>query len=86
MNPQLPYALAREGLQTLAYAASPLLVSMLVAGVLIGILQAATQINDPSASFLPRFLVGLVVLWLFGHWTLETMAQFFAHSVQQMAG
>jgi flagellar biosynthetic protein FliQ len=86
MNPLLPYALAREGLQTLAYASSPLLVSMLVAGILIGILQAATQINDPSASFLPRFLVGLVVLWLFGHWTLEKMAEFFAHAVQQMTG
>jgi flagellar biosynthetic protein FliQ len=86
MNPELPYALAREGLQTLAVASGPLLVAMLVTGVLIGIVQAATQINDPAASFLPRFLVGLLMLWLLGGWSMERMARFFAHAVQQMSG
>jgi flagellar biosynthesis protein FliQ len=31
-------------------------------------------------------LVGLLVLWLLGGWTMERMARFFAHAIQQMAG
>ena len=46
MNPELVLAIGREALGTLLLLASPLLLVALVVGVVIGVLQAATQINE----------------------------------------
>jgi flagellar biosynthetic protein FliQ len=84
MNPQIPYTLLREGFQVLAVVSAPLFAVLLVTGLLVGILQAATQVNDSAASFLPRLVAALVVLWLFGNWMMERFATFFAQALTQM--
>ena len=86
MNPTLPGALFRDGLLLVASVGGPLFLTMLVTGVVFGILQAATQVNDPAVSFLPRIAVGAVVLWLAGGWMLERLSGYLARSIQQMAG
>lgn len=86
MNQELPYALLRDGLVTVAYAAGPLLLALLVTGLVVGILQAATQVNDAAASFLPRMIAAMIVLWLFGGWMMERLAKFLTHALEQMAG
>jgi flagellar biosynthetic protein FliQ len=84
MNPQIPYALLREGFQVLAVSSAPLFAVLLVAGLLVGILQAATQVNDSAASFLPRLFATLIVLWLFGSWMMERLASYFGSALVQM--
>jgi len=86
VNPTLPGALFRDGLLLVASVGGPLFLTMLVTGVVFGILQAATQVNDPAVSFLPRIAVGAVVLWLAGGWMLERLSGYLARSIQQMAG
>jgi flagellar biosynthetic protein FliQ len=86
VNPGLPAAVFREGLVLVATIGGPLFMSMLVAGLLMGVLQAATQINDPAVSFLPRVIVGGVVLWLAGGWMMERLSGFLAQSIGRMAG
>jgi flagellar biosynthesis protein FliQ len=50
------------------------------------VLQAATQVNDPAVSFVPRILVGGLVLWMLGGWMMERLSGFLAQSITRMAG
>lgn len=86
MNGALPGVLFREGLTLVVGVGGPLFLAMLVAGLVIGVLQAATQVNDPAVSFLPRVAVGGLVLWLAGGWMLERLSAFLAQSITRMAG
>ena len=54
-----------------AVAIGPLVVLMLGLGLLIGVLQAATQINDAAVGFLPKVFVGGLACLLIGPWMLE---------------
>jgi flagellar biosynthesis protein FliQ len=70
----------------LVQVGGPLFMAMLVAGLVVGVLQAATQVNDPAVSFVPRILVGGAVLWLAGGWMMERLSGFLAKSIFRMAG
>jgi flagellar biosynthetic protein FliQ len=83
---ELPRALVNESFVILSMASAPFLVSVLVVGLIVGVLQAATQVNDPAVSFLPRALTGVLVAWAFGPFAMEKMATFFASAVARMAG
>ncbi len=86
MTPELPGALFRESLLLLASVGGPVFAALLVVGLVLGIIQSATQINDSAVGFLPRAVAGLLVIWALGGWMLERMAAFFAHAVQLMGG
>jgi flagellar biosynthesis protein FliQ len=86
MTPELPGALVREALLLLASVGGPIFGAMLLVGLVMGVLQAATQINDPAVGFLPRAAAGGAVVWLMGAWIMGRLSGFLAHSIQQMAG
>lgn len=86
MNPELPSALVREGLAVVAVVGAPLFAAALVVGLLVGVLQAATQINDPATGFLPRAAASVLVCWLAGPWMTERLARFLATAIARMAG
>lgn len=86
MNPGLPAAVFREGLMLVVQVGGPLFLAMLLSGLAIGVLQAATQVNDPAVSFVPRILVGGIVLWMAGGWMMERLSGFLAQSITRMAG
>lgn len=54
----------------------PLLLAGLVAGLLISILQAATQINEMTLSFIPKILAIALVLMVGGTWMLHELMDF----------
>ncbi len=80
----MPGGLVREAFALLALAGGPFVGALLVAGLIVGVLQAATQINDPAVSFLPRILVGILVAWLAGPMVLERLATFFASALERV--
>jgi flagellar biosynthetic protein FliQ len=80
----VPAALMREGFTLLAATAGPFIGGLLLVGLIMGVLQAATQINDPAVGFLPRFGVALLGAWALGRWVLERYAHYFADSLQRM--
>ncbi len=86
MSPELPGALLREGLLLLGTVSGPLLGALLIVGLLVGVLQAATQVNDPAVGFLPRALTAVAVVWLGGAWMLERLSGFMGQALQRMAG
>jgi flagellar biosynthesis protein FliQ len=82
----LPAALLGEGLVLLLVVGGPLLGVLLVVGVALGVLQAATQINDPALGFLPRAVAAGVVCIVAGPWMMERLAGYFAMAIARMAG
>ncbi len=52
-----------------------LLVSMAV-GLVISILQAATQIHEQTMTFVPKLIAIAAVLVILGAWMMETMCDF----------
>jgi flagellar biosynthesis protein FliQ len=86
MSPGLPGALVREGLAVLAVTGAPLFATILLVGLTVGVLQAATQVNDSAVGFLPRALAAGVVVWLAGGWMTERLAGYLARSIVAMAG
>ena len=69
--------LAREALFIVLIVSAPMLLTVLVVGVVVGVLQAATSINEMTLSFIPK-LVGLAaVTVVFGHWQLSMLVDYF---------
>jgi flagellar biosynthesis protein FliQ len=56
----------REGLLLIIILSAPPLLASLILGLLIGVFQAATQIQDQTVSFVPKLLVVIVVLAALG--------------------
>jgi flagellar biosynthetic protein FliQ len=60
--------LARDALWLVALLAAPVLLAGLLTAFAISLFQAATQILEPTLSFVPKLIVMLVVLVLLGSW------------------
>ena len=56
--------------------AAPVLLAALVTGVIISIIQAATQINEQTLSFVPKIIMITVAMVVCGPWILEVMLGF----------
>ncbi len=76
MTEQLVMELGREAIKTTAMLAAPLLMSSLVVGLVVSIVQALTQINEATLSFIPKLIILGVVLLLGGPWMLDTMTNY----------
>lgn len=68
--------LGQVGLQTAVIVSAPMLVLALVAGLVVSIFQAATQINDAALAFIPKIAAMIVSLLLFGHFMINKIAGF----------
>ena len=68
--------LAREAMWVTIMVSAPLLAVVLVIGVLIGIVQAATSINEATLSFIPKLAALSVVLIITGGWQIGLMVDF----------
>jgi len=68
--------LGREALWMTILVSAPLLGVALAAGLLIGVIQAATSINEMTLSFIPKLAALAVVLILTGGWQIGVMVDF----------
>ena len=76
MTEELIMKLGQDTLRTTAMISAPLLGAALVTGLIISVLQAITQINEATLSFIPKMLVIAVVLLFAGPWMLEILTHF----------
>lgn len=76
MSEQLILELGNNALRTTALLAGPLLGAALVVGLLISVLQAITQINEATLTFIPKMAVVAIVLVVAAPWMLDVMSQF----------
>jgi flagellar biosynthetic protein FliQ len=59
-----------------AKVAAPMLLTALLVGFLISLFQAATQIQEPTLSFVPKMIAVAVALLVTGNWTLSQLVSF----------
>lgn len=77
MEPTQAIGIGREAIWTVLYVAGPILLTALALGLLIGVLQAATSIQEMTLSFIPKLASVVAVLLLFGDWQLNVLSEFF---------
>ena len=76
MTPENVMDLAHRMLLVTAMVAAPLLLIALITGLVIGMLQAATQINEATLSFIPKLLLLVLTLFVAGPWILRVLTDF----------
>jgi flagellar biosynthetic protein FliQ len=80
MNPQAVITLGQQALYTMLMIAAPMLLAALVVGLIVSILQAATQINEMTLSFIPKLIAMMAALVIAGPW----MITFFVDYMRRM--
>jgi len=68
--------IAQEALEVTMWVCAPILMTALILGLLIGMLQAATQIQEMTLSFIPKMIGMGVALILAGPWMLAMLVEF----------
>ena len=81
MTPETVLTIGRQALETLMTTASPVLLVILVAGLLISVLQALTQINEATLSFVPKLLLSAAVLVVPGPWMMSNLTDFISRMI-----
>ena len=76
MTPEFVAGFFIEALKTAMLLAAPCLVFGLVAGVLVSMFQAATQINEMTLVFIPKMLAVGVAILIFFPWMLQVIMDF----------
>ncbi|UTH74343.1 flagellar biosynthesis protein FliQ [Chromobacterium sp. IIBBL 290-4] len=76
MSPELVISIVQNALYILIIVAAPVLLTSLLVGLLVSVLQAATQINEMTLTFIPKLLAMFLVLVLAGPWMLNTLIEY----------
>ena len=71
--------LASEAIKTTILLAGPLLGVAMIIGLAVSVLQAITQINESTLTFIPKMVAVIVVLAVMAPWMLETLSQYASH-------
>lgn len=69
-------SIARDAMWVLALASAPILIPALLAGLILGMVQAATSINEATLSFVPKLAVVGLSLVIFGGLIVGLLADF----------
>ncbi len=73
MTPESVMSIGRQAVEIAILVSAPLLLAALATGLLVGIVQAATQINEMTLSFIPKLLAMFVMMIVAGPWMLGVM-------------
>jgi flagellar biosynthesis protein FliQ len=76
MTPTAIIALGREALYIALLVAAPMFLAALATGLLISILQAATQINEATLSFVPKLVIMFATLVVMGPWMVTLLTDY----------
>ncbi|MFA5967733.1 MAG: flagellar biosynthesis protein FliQ [Sphingomonas sp.] len=68
--------IANEAMWVLALAAAPILIPALLSGLILGMIQAATSINEQTLTFVPKLIVVALSLLIFGGMILGLLSDF----------
>lgn len=66
----------RSALLVIAEVSAPFLVTCLVVGLVVAVVQTATQLQESVLTFVPKLAASLIVLALAGHWVLDRIGRF----------
>ncbi|MFZ9183750.1 MAG: flagellar biosynthesis protein FliQ [Hylemonella sp.] len=78
--------LGQQALWMTVLISAPLLAVALFVGLIIGVLQAATSINEATLSFIPKLAALAATLAIFGSWQVVTLVDFTRALFQRIPG
>jgi len=76
MTEDIVISLGRDAIWTTVLLAAPLLISALVVGLIVSILQAVTQINEATLTFIPKMLTIVIVLVILAPWMTQMITSY----------
>ncbi|MEI2264004.1 flagellar biosynthesis protein FliQ [Erwinia sp. CGal63] len=76
MTPESVMSIGHDALHVALILAAPLLLAALFSGLLISLLQAATQINEQTLSFIPKILAVVATIVVAGPWMLSLVLDY----------
>lgn len=86
MTPESVIHFGQQALYIAMLVGAPLLLTALVVGLVVGMFQAATQINEMTLSFIPKLIAMAVVLVVAGPWMLRTLVDFTRNLIINLPG
>lgn len=76
MTPSTVMEIGRGALEVALIVSAPMFIAALVTGLVVSILQAATQINEQTLSFVPKLVVMFITLILVGPWMITMLTDY----------
>ncbi|EMY3601468.1 flagellar biosynthesis protein FliQ [Klebsiella aerogenes] len=76
MTPESVMAIGTEAMKVALALAAPLLLAALISGLVVSLLQAATQINEMTLSFIPKILAVVATIIIAGSWMLNLLLDY----------
>ncbi len=81
------FDMLREGLWTAVLISTPLLVVALVVGIVVGLFQALTSVQEMTLTFVPKAAAMMAVFWVSMSFMTSTLVAFFIDTIiPQIAG
>jgi flagellar biosynthesis protein FliQ len=68
--------LIREALFVTLKVTAPILITALVVGLVIGILQTTTSIQEPTIAFVPKLIAIFIAIVIFSSWMIKTLTDY----------
>ncbi|HEB57572.1 MAG TPA: flagellar biosynthesis protein FliQ [Gammaproteobacteria bacterium] len=84
MTPESVLDIGHEALWVIALISAPLLLSALAVGLVVGMVQAATQIQEMTLTFIPKLMVLALTLLVAGSWMLGVLTDFSITLIQSI--
>lgn len=76
MNQSVVIDVAQEAIRVVLMISAPILGLGLLVGLIVSIVQATTQIQEPTLSFIPKIIAISLTLLIFGPWMMNVMYEF----------
>jgi len=84
MSPDLVREIAMDTIRTFLLAAGPILLVSLVVGFTISLMQAVTQVQDFTLTFVPKILAVFCCLFLLLPWMASTLIGFASRIIENL--
>lgn len=76
MTEEFVMNMGAEAIKTMILLAGPLLLCAMVIGIIVSVLQAITQINEATLTFIPKMVGVIIVLAVMAPWMLKVMQEY----------
>jgi flagellar biosynthetic protein FliQ len=86
VTPETILTEGRNAMELALLIAAPLLLTALLVGVVVGMFQAATQINEMTLSFIPKLLAMAAVLAFTGPWMIKSLVEYTRGLIESIPG
>lgn len=86
MTSDLAIYLSKSMLWNALLISAPVIITALLVGLVVSLLQVVTQIQDSTLSFAPKILAVIIMLMIAGEWMLHSLMQFTRNIITHIPG